>query len=103
MFPGVTFRNGQCAEPKNNGSVVFELKMGARTLTNVGTNGGVPYFGLIISGSLSRPTGGGVVAYWKGKRWAGPGVSFKGNATSGTFVVQGINGSRGTATGSFRC
>jgi hypothetical protein len=48
-------------------------------------------------------TGGGVIAYYKSKRWGGRGVSFKGTATSGTFVVKGINGSRGTARGSFHC
>jgi hypothetical protein len=101
-FPGVTFRNGQCYQPKNNGNIAFELKMGARTL-NMRTNGGMPSFELIVSGSLSHPTGGGVIAYWNGKRWGGPGISFKGDARSGTFVVRGINGSHGTATGSYRC
>ena len=75
---------------------------GQRT-QNANTNGGKAYFGLTISGPLSHPTGGGVIAYSKSKRWGGRGVSFKGNAHGGTFVAQGINGSRGTATGSFRC
>lgn len=97
-FPGVAFKNGTC----RHSAGLFSVGLGSRT-QNANTNGGKAYFGLTISGPLSHPTGGGVIAYSKSKRWGGRGVSFKGNAHGGTFVAQGINGSRGTATGSFRC
>ena len=102
VFPGVTFRNGTCKRQVVNGVPLLSLGIGARS-RNAATNNGLPYFGLTVSGPLSRPTGGGVIAYWRSKRWGGRGVSFKGGARSGTFVVRGINGSRGTATGSYRC
>jgi hypothetical protein len=78
------------------------VKLGART-QNAATNAGKPYFGLIVTGPFSSPTGGGVIAYWKGKRWGGVGVSFRGNTHAGSFVASGINGSHGHATGSYRC
>src|SRR5918911_653872 len=91
-----------CKRQVVKGVPLLVLGMGART-QNVATNGGLPYFGLTVSGPAAHPTGGGVIAYWKGKRWGGRGVSFRGTASGGTFVVRGINGSRGTARGSFRC
>ena len=102
VFPGVTFRNGTCKRQVVKGVPLLVLGLGART-QNAATNGGLPYFGLTVSGPVSHPTGGGVIAYWKGKRWGGRGVSFSGSASGGTFVARGINGSRGTARGSFRC
>jgi hypothetical protein len=102
IFPGLTFKNGSCKRQTVNGAPLLSLGLGARS-RNAATNSGLAYFGLTISGPPSRPTGGGVIAYYKGKRWGGRGVSFKGSATGGTFVVSGINGSRGTAKGSFRC
>lgn len=102
VFRGVTFRNGTCKRQVVKGVPLLVLGMGART-QNAATNGGLPYFGLTVSGPVSHPTGGGVIAYWKGKRWGGRGVSFSGSASGGTFVARGINGSRGTARGSFRC
>jgi hypothetical protein len=102
VFPGVTFRNGTCKRQVVNGVPLLSLGIGARS-RNATTNNGLPYFGLTISGPPSRPTGGGVIAYWKSKRWGGRGVSFSGSASGGTFVVRGINGSRGMARGSFHC
>ena len=102
VFPGAVFRNGSCRSTTVAGVRQFTLKLGART-PNAGTNDGRPYFGLTISGSFSHPTGGGVIAYWKGKRWGGVGVSFRGNARGGSFAASGINGSHGHATGSYRC
>ncbi len=101
VFPGVTFRKGTCSR-KPDGRVTFSLKMGTRT-PNAKTNGGLAYFGLTVTGPLSHPTGGGVIAYWKGRRWGGPGVSFSGNARAGRFSARGTNGSKGTASGSFHC
>ena len=102
VFSGVTFKNGTCKRQTVNGVPLLSLGLGARS-QNARTNSGLTYFGLTVSGPPSRPTGGGVIAYYKSKRWGGRGVSFKGSATSGTFVIKGINGSRGTASGSFHC
>jgi hypothetical protein len=102
VFPGAVFKNGSCLTRRVNGVPHFTLSLGART-QNARTNNGKPYFGLTVTGPFSRPTGGGVIAYWKGRRWGGPGVSFRGNARSGTFTATGINGSRGQANGSYRC
>lgn len=101
-FAGITFRNGTCRHETLKSGSLFVLGMGVRT-QDAAKNSGQPYFGLTISGPVSHPTGGGVIAYSGGKRWGGRGVSFKGSSSSGTFVVQGINGSAGTATGSFHC
>lgn len=109
IFPGVTFHNGSCVVKTVNGLPNLSLKLGTRSLKNPlqtgGTNSGLPYYDFSVSGPLSSPVGGGVIAFWKGKHWYGRGVSFKGNAHEGTFVAQGIpeRGSRGTATGSYRC
>jgi hypothetical protein len=102
VFSGVTFRNGTCRRQTVNGASLLSLGVGVRS-QNARTNSGLTYFGLTVSGPPSRPTGGGVIAYYKSKRWGGRGVSFKGSATSGTFVVKGINGSHGTFSGSFHC
>jgi hypothetical protein len=102
VFRGVTFRNGTCRHQQLKSGPLLSLGLGVRT-TNVATNGGRAYFGLTISGNLSHPTGGGVIAYANGKRWGGRGVSFKGTANAGTFVVRGLGGSKGTATGSYHC
>lgn len=102
IFPGVTFKNGTCKRQTLNSGPLLSLGLGARS-QNVATNSGLAYYGLTISGPLSKPTGGGVIVYYKSKRWGGRGVSFKANGSGGTFVVKGINGSRGTASGSFHC
>ncbi len=102
VFPGVTFRHGQCRHQTLKSGPLLSVGLGVRT-QNSKTNNGQPYFGLTISGKLSKPTGGGVIAYANGKRWGGRGVSFKATAGGGTFVVRGISGSRGTATGRFDC
>ena len=101
-FPGVTFRNGTCRHQILQSGPLLSLGLGVRT-QNAATNGGKAYFGLTISGKLSRPTGGGVIAYANGKRWGGKGVSFHSTASGGTFVVRGIRGSTGTKTGTFHC
>jgi hypothetical protein len=102
VFSGVTFKNGSCKRQGVGALARLTVVLGARS-QNAATNSGLPYFGLTVSGPLSRPTGGGVIAYWKSKRWGGRGVSFRGNASGGTFVARGINGSSGIARGSFRC
>lgn len=105
IFKGVTFRSGTCLL-KGGG---LSLKIGTRSLKNPlqtgGNNSGLAYFDLSVSGPLSSPAGGGVIAFWKGKHWYGSGVSFKGNSHAGTFVARGIaaRGSHGNATGDYRC
>lgn len=109
IFKGVTFRKGTCSVRTVNGLATLSLKLGTRSLKNPfqtgGTNDGLPYYDLSVSGPLSSPVGGGVVVFWKGRHWYGRGVSFKGNAHGGSFVATGIpeRGSHGTATGSFSC
>lgn len=104
VFPGVTFKNGSCHRIFRSSPTGLSVGIGVNALRlNTATNDGRPLFGLTISGPLSHPTGGGVLAYWKSKSWRGRGVSFKGTANGGTFVARGIQGSRGTATGSFHC
>ena len=102
VFPGVTFRHGKCSHQTLKSGPLLSVGIGVRT-RDPKTNNGQAYFGLTISGKLSKPTGGGVIAYANGKRWGGRGVSFNGTARGGTFVVRGISGSRGTATGRFDC
>ena len=102
VFPGVTFKNGTCKRQTLNSGPLLSLGLGARS-QNVATNSGLAYYGLTVSGPLSKPTGGGVIVYYKSKRWGGRGISFRATASGGTFVVKGINGSRGTASGSFHC
>lgn len=102
VFPGVTFKNGTCTRQTLKSGPLLSLGLGTRS-QNAATNSGLAYLGLTVSGPLSKPTGGGVIAYYKSKRWGGRGVSFKASGSGGTFVVKGINGSRGTASGSFHC
>ena len=102
IFPGVTFKNGTCRRSKISAGTLLSVGLGTRT-QDVATNDGRRYFGVTVTFSGSQPVGGGVIAYSNGKRWGGAGVSFKGGLTSGSFVARGIRGSKGTATGSFRC
>jgi hypothetical protein len=102
IFPGVTFKNGTCTRQTLKSGPLLSMGVGARS-QNAATNSGLTYLGLTVSGPLSKPTGGGVIAYYKSKRWGGKGVSFRASASGGTFVVKGINGSTGTASGSFHC
>jgi hypothetical protein len=44
-----------------------------------------------------------VIAYAKGKRWGGRGVSFNGTAKGGTFCRARNRGQQGAATGRFHC
>jgi hypothetical protein len=101
-FPGIVFSKGSCRRSVVNGVPQFTVKLGTRT-QNAETNNGRPYFGLTISGPLSHPTGGGVIAYAHGKRWGGVGVGFHGTTHGGSFVASGIRGSRGHATGTYDC
>ena len=103
VFPGVTFKNGTCHHVMLKSGPLLSLGLGVQDRKNFATNSGHPLFGLTISGPPSHPTGGGVFVFWKSKRWTGRGVSFKGNANGGTFVLTGVKGSHGTATGSFHC
>jgi hypothetical protein len=105
IFNGVSFRGGTCLLKRGG----LSLKIGTRSLKNPfqtgGNNSGLAYLDLSVSGPLSSPVGGGVIAFWKGRHWYGSGVSFKGNAHAGTFVAQGIaaRGSHGTATATYHC
>jgi hypothetical protein len=81
---------------------LFFLALGIYT-SNKRTNNGKQYLGLSIAGPLNRAQGGGVNAFNRGKRWTGRITSVRGNTTAGTFTAKGVNGSRGTAHGSYRC
>jgi hypothetical protein len=108
-FPGVVFKNGTCHRTTVNGHQAVFLKLGARSLsdpiTKGGRNGGLTYYDVSIIGPFSHATGGGVIAFYKGRHWYGRGTSFKGSARGGRFTARGIaqRGSTGAATGSFRC
>jgi hypothetical protein len=102
VFPGVVFRHGTCQVKTTGGRPALYLVLGVGT-TNRLTNNGMPFFVLNVTGPLQHPLAGGVSAFSAGKRWAGIGVSFNGNAGGGTFVVRGIHGSSGVARGGFRC
>ena len=103
MFPGATFKNGTCVHLKLKTGPLLSLGLGVQDRKHTSTNSGRPFFVLTLSGPPTHPTGGGIIAFWKSKRWIGRGTSFKGTANGGTFVVTGIKGSHGTATGSFHC
>jgi hypothetical protein len=66
-------------------------------------NGGHPYFKASVSGPLSHPTGGHVIAYYRSRRWSGTGGSFHCTSRRGTFTASAVRPSRGTATGSYGC
>lgn len=103
VFPGVTFKGGTCTT-KPDGNVIFELKIGTVTQDARHHNRGLPYFAIQITGSLSHPTGGEVIASWKGRLWVGAGTSFTGNANAGSFTARGATASsHGSATGGFHC
>jgi hypothetical protein len=102
VFPGVTFRNGTCKRETVAGESTLTLELG-QLVPGSRTNGGRPYLKVGISGPLSHPTSGYLIAFYKSKRWSGLGQSFKGTARGGSFVVRATPPSRGTATGSFRC
>jgi hypothetical protein len=102
VFPGVVFRNGSCRRSVVNGVPQLRATIGVRT-QDAAKNNDRAYFGLTVSGPLSRPTGGGVIAYAKSKRSGGVGVAFRATANAGMFEASGIRGSHGHATGSFHC
>ena len=99
IFPRVVFRSGSCARKLVNGVHLLQVRIGARSLDGSRTNDGLTLFSLGMSDSRA----GSVVTYHKSKRWFGRTVSFRGDASGGTFVAQGIAGNRGHATGRFRC
>lgn len=92
VFPGVVFQHGTCQVKTTGGRTALSLVLGVGTTNR-----------LNVTGTLQHPVAGGVSAFSAGKRWAGIGVSFNGNAGGGTFVVRGIHGSPGVARGGFRC
>lgn len=102
VFPGTTFRNGTCKREAVAGEQTLTLELG-QLVPGSKANGGRSYFKVAISGPLSKPTSGYLIAFRNSKRWAGTGKSFKGTARGGSFKVRGTPPSRGTATGSFRC
>ena len=103
VFPAALFTHGSCTRERVGGVRLLQVRIGARSLGGSSTNGGLPYFSLGIAGSQSQPTLGNVIAYYRSRRWVGRVGSFKGDDDGGTFVAQGIAGSRGRAIASFRC
>jgi hypothetical protein len=97
-----TWRGGICKRSIVAGDPVLYVELGElASPPNATTNNGHAYFQLQINGPLAHPTGGHVISYAGGKRWAGIGESFKGNTRGGTFVVRAANGH--TATGTLSC
>ena len=103
VFPAASFRHGSCTRKRLDSVRLLQVRIGARSLDGSSTNGGRPYFSLGIAGSYSQAKSGNVIAYFRSRRWVGRVGSFKGDDTGGTFVAQGIAGSRGRARESFRC
>ena len=101
-FPGVTFRGGSCNWTTLNGVERLSVYVGQRTL-NQKTNGGRPFLLFTMTKNPRRPAYGNVTAYAKRKRWTGVGAKFRVTTRGGTFAAKGSQGSRGRATGSFRC
>lgn len=103
VFPRAFFRDGACTRKRLGGVRLLQVRIGAKSLDGSRTNGGLPYFSLGIVGSQSQPKRGNVIAYYRSRRWVGRVGSFNGDEDGGTFVAQGIAGSRGRATARFRC
>ncbi len=103
VFPAAFFRHGSCARKRVGGVRLLQVRIGARSLDGSNTNGGLPFFSLGLAGSRSQPKSGNVIAYFRSRRWVGRVGSFKGDEDGGTFVAQGIAGSRGRASARFRC
>ena len=103
VFPDAFFRRGSCTRKRIAGVRLLQVRIGARSLDGSSTNGGLPYFSLGLAGAGSRPKSGNVVAYYRSRRWVGRVGSFKSDEDRGTFVAQGIGGSRGDAHARFRC
>jgi hypothetical protein len=103
-FPRVTFRGGSCTWSRRpSGFQLLTVYAGSRTL-NRRTNGGRAFFNLNAFGSPPHPSGGAdILVYAKGKRWTGEARSLRVTATSGRFVAKGLNGSKGWASGTYRC
>jgi hypothetical protein len=102
VFSGVTFRGGTCKQEVVAGERTLTLELG-QLVPGSKTNAGWPYVKIDISGPLSRPTSGYLVAFYRGKRWSGLGDSLKASRRGGSFVVRGTPPSHGVAKGSFRC
>jgi len=102
-FPGVLFRNGSCAQRRTGGVPLLQVRIGTKSLVSSRTNAGLTLFTLQLTGPLSHPTSGVVLAYFKSSYWQGRIASFRGNARAGTFRAEGVFPSRGRATGSFGC
>jgi hypothetical protein len=104
-FPGVTFRGGTCVATATNGSVVLTAEVGSRFAgpRHPDDNDGLSELELIVTGSLDHPTGGGVIAYWHGRKWFGTGVSVRATGTTISFAATGIGSSVSQASGEIRC
>ena len=102
VFPGVRFKNGSCKRERVAGERQMTIEIGALKPGSK-RNGGLNYFKAIISGPLSHPTSGSIIAYHSGRRWSGTGKSFHGDAHSGTFKAEPVPPSHGEAGGGYRC
>jgi len=103
IFPGILFSSGSCTRRRSGGVQLLTIRIGAKSLALRLTNDGLTLFTLQLTGPLSHPTSGFVLAYFKSKYWQGRSVSFRGGARSGTFLAEAVFPSRGHATGSYRC
>ena len=102
IFPGVTFRGGTCKQEVVAGEPTLTLELG-QLVPGSKTNGGRQYLKMGISGPLTQPTGGYLIAFYRGRRWSGVGESLKATRRAGSFVARATPPSHGTAKGSFRC
>jgi hypothetical protein len=102
-FPEVLFRSGSCARRRSGGVRLLEVRIGARSLGPSPANADLLLFSLQLTGPLSHPTSGVVLAYLDSKLWQGRTVWYVGDGKSGRFRASGVFPSRGQATGSFNC
>jgi hypothetical protein len=103
VFPDALFRGGFCARTMIAGSALLQVRIGAKALDGSWANDGLSYFSLGFADSRSQQRSGNVIAFFRSKRWLGRVVSSKRKRDGGTFVAQGVAGSRGRASGRFRC
>jgi hypothetical protein len=103
IFAAARFRHGSCTRRRVGSVRLLQVRIGARSLTGSSTNAGLPYFSLGLVAARSGQKSGNVIAFFRARRWVGRVGSFKGDQNGGTFVAQGIAGSRGRTRGRFRC
>jgi hypothetical protein len=101
-FPRVRFRGGSCTWSVRAGFRLLDVYIGSVTV-NVKTNSGRAFFSLRVYGSPPRPRGADVEIFARGKRWSGTTRSLRITETSGRFVAQPLNGSKGWASGTYTC